>query len=89
MKISVAPREAAVPADVVRDDPNDRTPAPPKKIRRRFIDGDGILALAKKPFNGQFTIFQVWGTLYTNKSFITGRNIKNIVRTAQALALSQ
>ena len=41
-KISVAPREAAVPADVVRDDPNDRTPAPPKKIRRRFIDGDAI-----------------------------------------------
>ena len=32
-KISVAPREVAVPADVVRDDPNDRTPAPP---RRRF-----------------------------------------------------
>ena len=31
MKISVAPREAAVPADVVRDDPNDRTPAPPEE----------------------------------------------------------
>jgi len=65
----VAPKETAVPADKVEDDAEGRTLAPSKKIRRRYIDGDAILALAKKPFNG--------------------RNIKNIVRTAQALALSQ
>ena len=87
-KISVVPKEAAVPADAVKDDAENEK-APSKKVRRRYIDGDAVLALAKKPFNGQSDIIRaLWRTIRWQMS-IVGRNIKNIVRTAQALAVSQ
>ena len=66
-KISVVPKEEAVPADEVKDDAEDHTSALSKKVRRRYLDGDAVLALAKKPFNGQSDMFELWGALYADK----------------------
>ena len=63
-KISVVPKEAAVPADAVKDDAENEK-APSKKVRRRYIDGDAVLALAKKPFNGQSDIYSSFEAHYT------------------------